>query len=151
MHVYYSLCTSLRPCPDGFVLGCLKPHHAPLVVEHWPKPGHVHGWPKQRSYYEGLISNFESRALYSVDDLNSPVSWCLQYGYGSVGGFFSLESYRNKTLGLFTFVELCKAVVAQGFTPWSVVRVWDTRVRNMTAKYGGCESKHTLKWSALGL
>ncbi len=80
-YVYYTR----RPCPDGFVLGSLKPHHTPLVVKHWDR---LRGWPKEMSYYEGLISNFESRALYSVDDLDSPVTWSLQHVYGSIGDCF---------------------------------------------------------------
>ncbi len=137
-----------RPCPDGFVLGSLKPHHTPLVLEHWT---HFNAWPKERHYFEVLISNFVSRALYSVDDLDSPVAWCLQYGYGSMGGLFSIEKFRNKNLGTFVTLEMSKAVAAQGFTPWSILRLRDTTMRKMTAKLGGYESKHTLKWTALGL
>ncbi len=145
---YLAVCTSLRQCPDGFVLGCLKPHHAPLVVEHW---GRLHGWPKEMSYFEGLISNFVSRALYSVDDLDSPVSCCVQHVYGSMGALFSLENFRNKSLGIFVATEMSKAVATQGFTPWSVLQVENTTSRKMAAKIGGLESKYTLKRSALGL
>ncbi|XP_064385665.1 uncharacterized protein LOC135334440 isoform X2 [Halichondria panicea] len=136
------------PCPDGFVLGSLKPHHTPLVVKHWDR---LRGWPKEMSYYEGLISNFESRALYSVDDLDSPVTWSLQHVYGSIGGLFSIEAFRENSLGSFVAMEMSKAVAAQGLTPWSVLQVENTTMRKMSAKLGGLESKYTLKRSALGL
>ena len=68
-----------------------------------------------------------------------------------MGGLFSIENVRNKNLGTFVTLEMIKAVAAQGFTPWSVLRLLDTTMKKMTAKLGGYESKHTLKWSALGL
>ncbi len=144
MHV----CTSRRTCPGGFVLGSLKPHHTPLVVEHW---GRLRGWPKEMSYFEDLISNFVSRALYSVDDRDSPVTWSLQHVYGCMGNLFSIEAFREKSLGSFVAIEMIKAVAAQGFTPWSVLQVENTTMRKMNAKLGGLESKYTLKRSALGL
>ncbi len=75
------MCITRRPCPDGFVLGSLKPHHTPLVLEHW---SHFNGWPKERPYFEAITSNFVSRALYSVDDLDSPVTWLWLWKYGGI-------------------------------------------------------------------
>ncbi|XP_064403361.1 glycine N-acyltransferase-like isoform X3 [Halichondria panicea] len=133
------------PCPDGFVLGHLNSRHIPLLAKHW---GKFHGWTSSPYYISKLILDFETIALYSVNDLDIPVAWILQNPFGRPSSIYITEEYRGMNLGTLLTVEMFKAVTSQGLIPETFTELGNN-FRNITAKLGGIESDYTLKWLLL--
>lgn len=137
------LISTYRPCPEGFVIGHLHTKHTSLVTKHWSK---LQGWPRHHSYVESLISDFDTKAIYSVHDLDSPVAWIMQYPFGRLAGLYTLKEYRHKEFGTLLTIELCKAIAASGLMPEALTEVHNGPSRRITAKLGFVESPHTLYW-----
>lgn len=129
-------------CPDGFVLGSLKPHHIPHVLIYYD---YYRGWPNELFFVKSSISNFISVALFHVDNLDYPVAWSFQLPCGRMSGLYSLEIFRKNNLGSFVAVEMARATAAEGFVPWTVLQVGNTVMRKMNTKNGGFETNYTVK------
>ena len=65
-----------------------------MVTAHWPR---LHDWPKKETYFQELITNYPTTALFHVDNLDMPVSYLVQFPCGQNFGF-TMESYRGKGL-----------------------------------------------------
>ncbi len=124
------------------MLGSLKPHHTSHVLNYFDR---YRGWPNEQSFIEALISNFDSTAVYCVDDLDYPVAWSIQYPFGKMGGLYALDKFRKRNLGLLVAQEMVRTTRARGFLPWSALRVENTIMRTVSAKFGGLESNYTVK------
>lgn len=107
-----------RSVPAGFTLGKLQLHHAKLVAENW---NFVNDWPSKVPYIESLISNFEHRALFTVDDSDTPIGWAIQKPNCELGMGFVMEKYRRKGYFATIMYNIASVTLAKGFYPLYVV------------------------------
>ncbi|XP_064398452.1 glycine N-acyltransferase-like [Halichondria panicea] len=128
------------PCPDGFTFGHLYGKHTSLVTKHLWK---FQDWPRVNSYYKSLISSFENRAIYSNDNMDSPVAWIVQYPFGRAGGLHTLKEYRDKHFGTLLSLEMSKVMESRGFMTWSITD--STATRKIMANMGLSESESRVK------
>ena len=128
------------------MLGSLRAQHTPLVTRHWRK---FDGWPRNTTYIQSLISDFHTKAVYSHDNLDTPVAWILQYPFGRLGGLYTLKEYRYKDFGTLLTVELSKAIAESGLMPEALTEVGNKGSRRITAKLGFVESHYHLNWLVL--
>ncbi len=129
-----------RPCPDGFTFGHLYGKHTSLVTKHLWK---FQDWPRVNSYYKSLISSFENRAIYSNDNMDSPVAWIVQYPFGRAGGLHTLKEYRDKHFGTLLSLEMSKVMESRGFMTWSITD--STATRKIMVNMGLSESESRVK------
>lgn len=116
--MYTLLTLTFSTAPEGFALGKLKLHHAELVAGNWI---YHDDYPNKLPYFKALISNFKSRALFAVDDPETPVSWILEEPNGEFGIAFTMEEYRGRRLFHTVHNNLICATVGSGdFTPFLV-------------------------------
>ena len=80
---------------DGLVFGKLGPHHAEMVASQWPR---LHHWPNKVAYFKELIESYCSSAIYSTENLDVPIAYCVQLPYGGQMFSYTDEKYRGKQL-----------------------------------------------------
>lgn len=123
-----------RACPDGYVLGELAPRHAEHVASYYD---YYNDWPNKMSYFEGMIRNFSSVAVYSVDDLNTPVAWAMQHPYGEQAHQYTLKEHRRKGLASIVKRRLCEKMITEGILPSYEVDVDDPNLEAISQLGGG--------------
>ncbi len=127
------------------MLGRLSPHHAPLLTKHW---GNSRGWAASIGYTTSIISELETRAVYPVSDLDTPVAWILQNSAGRPSSVYIIEEYRGKKIGTLLTAEMLRALVSNGLVTETLFEL-DSTFRNIPSKLGGILSDYTLKWLLL--
>lgn len=72
-------------------------------------------------FFKGLIRNFHSVGIFTIDDTDEPIAWCLQYGNARLGHLFVLEEYRRRGFASLLYQHICKQILADGLLPEVVV------------------------------
>ena len=131
VHSYTLLSPANRPCPEGFVLGKLKPQHLDYVVSQWHREMREKS-KHHLSYFDHMIRYCASAAIFQADDPIKPVSWVMQYPYGQLGHAFTHEEYRMKGFLIPTTRNVSKQIIADGDLPELVTldNAYSTVVKN---------------------
>ncbi len=82
--------------PEGYVLGRLQPHHAEMVASQWLR---LHGWPNKEPYFRELIKSYFCPAIYSLDNLEKPASYIVQFPCNQTFGYTD-DKYKGQHLVL---------------------------------------------------
>jgi len=104
-----------RACPEGIILGKLKPEHAVLVAPYWIQKAKDE--PNTQHYFESMIRNYHSVAAYQADDLTKPIGWGMQHPNGRMAHGYVFEEFRQKGLLTLLMRKMCKKIIGDGVLP----------------------------------
>lgn len=109
---------TFRECPSGYVLKSLEDYHAEFVSRYWDW---IFEDLDKVVFFKGLIKNFHSIGLFTVDKPDQPIAWCLQYSNGRLAHLFVVEEYRRKGFASLIYQRVCKEILDDGLLPEVVV------------------------------
>ena len=125
---------------EGYFTAELKPEHLDLLLTYhsfipsdWPREN-------QRTYFDFLIRNCCTVAVFQTEDPATLVGWQLQFPHGVAGYGYTFEEHRRKGLVEVLGRELMRKIITKGYIPeWLIVA--DNPAKNDLP----------LKWGALKL
>ena len=107
--------------------------NAEFVASHYD---YYNDWPTKTSWFEGMIRNFSSVAVYTSDNLSMPVAWAMQHPYGEQAHQYTLKEHRRKGLARVVKQTLCRKMVAEGIQPSYEVDVLDPNLESISQMGG---------------
>ena len=125
-----------RTCPDGFVLKNLEEHHSDIAAPLWP---HADSLPAKQSFFKLLIETYHSAGLFSQDEPDKPIAWCMQYPYGQPGNLYITEEYRRRGFASLLLEHMCKCIRADGLIPQVGVDDYNDGSKKLMQKFGFVE------------
>ena len=135
-----SMMNMCRSGVEGYFTAELKPEHLDLLLTYhsfipsdWPREN-------QRTYFDFLIRNCCTVAVFQTEDPATLVGWQLQFPHGVAGYGYTFEEHRRKGLAEVLGRELMRKIITKGYIPeWLIVA--DNPAKNDLP----------LKWGALKL
>ena len=121
--------------PDGFVVKKLEDHHAEFVSPYWN-----YFADNKEIFFKELIRNFHSVGLFSQDDLDKPVAWCMQNPSGHPSHLYVLEKYRRRGFASLMYTQICKYIQAEGFIPAVTTDASNPAAEGLSKKVGFVKS-----------
>ncbi len=124
----------IPPLPPGFTLDSLKEEEAEYICQFW----HYDLFPDKVAYFRWLISEFPQVCLR--DSKGKPISWCLQYEWGTDGARYTIEAYRNQGLYRWVFPAMTRLHYARSPVKENVeIEYGNTVSEHLAGKYRGAE------------
>ena len=133
---FHLLLTHNRACPEGLLLGQLKPEHATLVAAYWYP--NAKDQPNTQRYFESMIRNYHSVAAYQADDPTKPVGWAMQYPNGHFAHGYVLEEFRRRRLIELFAQEIFQKSIGDGVLPETTISL-DNPIRKVAVRLGMIE------------
>lgn len=99
--------------PKGYVLGKLHPHHAEMVASQWPR---LHDWPNKIPYFRELINSYFCPAIYSVDNLDEPASYIVQFPCNQTFGYTNSKHKSQHLVTLPGILYYISLLAMAGYT-----------------------------------
>lgn len=100
----------------------LKPEYAAFVTSYWPY------WRKRakdlqsaQQFFESMIRNFHSVAVFQSSDSRMPVAWMLQIPHGDMAHAYVLEEFRGNKLFSLCQQEMSRSIREDGDIPQATV------------------------------
>ena len=87
-------------------------------------------------FFEGLINNFHSVGMFTIDNPDQPIAWCLQYSNARLGHLHVLEEHRRKGFACLLYQHICGEIIADGLIPEVVVDEHNHIGINLVKKLG---------------
>ena len=125
-----------RTYPDGFVLKSLKEHHSDIVAPLWP---HSDNLPVKQLFFKLMIKTYHSVGLFSQDEPDKPIAWCMQYPYGQPSNLYITEEYRRRGFASLLLEHMCKRIRADGLIPQAGVDDYNDGSKKLMQKFGFVE------------
>jgi ribosomal protein S18 acetylase RimI-like enzyme len=127
-----------RECPEGYILKPLKSDHAEFVSRYWE-------WifvdfADKIKFFEGLINNFHSVGLFTTENPDQPIAWCLQYSNARLAHLYVMEEHRRKGFACLLYQYICEEIIADGLLPEVVVDEHNYIGINLVEKLGFSKS-----------
>ena len=108
-------------CPTGFKLRKLEEKHCQLIAPYWIG---IDDLQVKQTFFKVLIKKFHSVGLFTEEDPNTPIAWCVQYPAGQPGHLYVTEPYWRR--GFATLIMkhnvMCKCILEDGLIPRVVVQ-----------------------------
>ena len=123
-----------RTCPAGFLLRKLSKDHADIVAPYWQAEVDIRA---KQSLFRVLIKYFHSVGLFTTDEPNTPVAWCMQYPNGHLSHLYVTEPFRRKGFASLLILHMCKYIQEDGLLPEA--SVLDPGVVDLFKKIGFIE------------
>ena len=108
MHLIHRTCFT---CPSGFVLKILNEEHSEVVAPSWPA---IDDLQAKQALFKVLIKCFHSVGLFSKEDPNTPIGWCMQYPTGQPAHLYVTEPYRRRGFATLIMKHMCKCIQEDG-------------------------------------
>ena len=132
--------TTVRPCPEGFIVKCLEEQHAEVVAPTWSYTDNLQA---KISYFKQFIKHLHSVGIFSKEDPDKPVAWCTQYVYGQPAHLYVTDEYRRRGFASLMMEHMCECIQADGLLPGIGVDLDNARGMELMkkmgfVKYGNC-------------
>ena len=142
LHIYSRLTISVnlhhagiyRTCPAGFLLRKLSEDNADIVAPYWQAEVDIRA---KQSLFRVLIKYYHSVGLFTTDEPNTPVAWCMQYPNGHLSHLYVTEPFRRKGFASLLILHMCKYIQEDGLLPEA--SVLDPGVVDLFKKIGFIE------------
>lgn len=72
-------------------------------------------------FFEGLINNFHSIGMFTINNPAQPIAWCLQYSNARLAHLYVMEEYRRKGFASLLYQHICGEIFAGDLLPAVVV------------------------------
>ena len=132
------LCTDIhRECPEGYILKPLKGDHAEFVSRYWEW---IFDHSDKIKFFEGLINSFHSVGMFTIDNPDQPIAWCLQYSNARLAHLYVVEEHRRKGFASLLYQHICGEIIADGLLPEVVVDEHNSIGINLVEKLGFIKS-----------
>ena len=106
-------------CPTGFKLRKLEEKHCELIAPYWIG---IDDLQTKQTFFEVLIKNFHSVGLFTEEDPNTPIAWCVQYPNGRPGHLYVTEPYRRMGFATLIMKHMCRCILEDGLIPGVAVQ-----------------------------
>lgn len=103
-----------RPCLDGFVLSHLEERHAEVLAQSWPYFNNISA---RTHYFKNLLKQLNSVGIFSQEDPDTPIAWCVEYVYGQPANLFVKAEYRRRGFASLMMRHMCECIEAKGLVP----------------------------------
>ena len=113
----------------------LSEEHPEVVAPSWPA---IDDLQAKQALFKILIKNFHSVGLFSQEDPNTPIGWCMQYPTGQPAHLYVTEPYRRKGFATLIMKHICRCIREDGLIP--EVSVEDRGVKDLMVKIGFVEN-----------
>ena len=107
-----------REYPVGYILKPLEEHHADFISRYWEW---IFNDSDKIIFFKGLIKHFHSVGMFTSDNPDQPIAWCLQYGNARLAHLYVMEEYRRKGFASLLYQHICEKIMADGLFPEVVV------------------------------
>jgi predicted GNAT family acetyltransferase len=108
-----------RICPTGFKLMKLQEKHCELIAPYWMG---IDDLQARQAFFKVLIKRFHSIGLFTEENPNTPIAWCLQYPAGRPGHLYVTEPYRRRGFATLIMKHMCRCMLEDGLIPQVAVR-----------------------------
>lgn len=125
-----------RTCPEGFILRKLKEQHAEVVAPSWPGLDDLQA---KQNFFKSLIKAFHSIGLFSQEDPDEPIAWCLQHPNGHPGHLYVTEKYRRRGFASLLMKHMCKYIQEDGLVPEACVEESNDCAQKLMKRIGFVE------------
>ena len=130
-----------RLLPQGYIIGKLQPHHAKMVTAHWPR---LHGWPNKEPYFAELIKHYYCPAVYSLDNLDEPASYAVQFPCNQSFGYTDEKHWGQRLVNIPGLCYIISGLGIEEFSPCEEEVSFQARISVFT-EVGGHASGYNVK------
>ena len=121
---------------EGYFTAELKPEHLDLLLTYhsfipsdWPREN-------QRTYFDFLIRNCCTVAVFQTEDPATLVGWQLQFPHGVTGYGYTFEEHRRKGLAEVLGRELMRKIITKGYIPEWLIAADNPAKNDLSLKWG---------------
>ena len=120
-------------CPEGFVIRELEELHTDTVSQSWT---HSENREAKRNHFKSLIKRFHSVGVFSVEDRDTPIAWCMQHPFGQPAHLHVTKNYRRKGFASLVLQHICKRIQDDGLVPEICTEWCNTPAKELMKKVG---------------
>ena len=129
---------------EGYSLRSLEEVHADHVVSFWPYFNHL---PNRIAFFKVLIRNHHSVGIFTEEEPDKPIAWCVQYLFGAAGNLYVMENYRRRGFASLLMEHMCKCIQEDGMVPYVGVSLNNDAGTKLFNKIGFVEFSKCFKIS----
>ena len=124
-------------CPTGFKLMKLEENHCELIAPYWTG---IDDLQAKQTLFKVLIKIFHSVGLFTEEDPNTPIAWCVQYPNGWPAHLYVTEPYRRRGFATLIMKHMCKCILEDGLIPGVAVQKQNLIAKDLMEKMGFVEN-----------
>ena len=79
----------------------------------------------KQKFFEVLIRNHHCAGIFTKEEGDEPIAWCIQYPSGSPGNLFVTEKYRKRGFASWLLEYMCKCIEEDGMVPHVCVDIFN--------------------------
>ena len=97
----------------------LEENHYELIAPYWTG---IDDLQAKQALFKVLIKSFHSIGLFTEEDPNAPIAWCVQYPNGRPAHLYVTEPYRRRGFATLIMKHMCKCILQDGLIPGVAVQ-----------------------------
>ena len=103
---------------------------------YWP---YTDDFQARQDFFKSLIERFHSVGLFTEEDEDTPVAWCMQHPFGQPAHLYVTQEYRRRGFASLLMGHMCKCIQAEGLMPEAAVEWNNNHGRKLMKKLGFVE------------
>ena len=127
-------------------MNSLEEHHAEYVADYWP---YSESLEARRNHFRTLIKRSHSVGIFTEEDPDTPVAWCMQYGFGQLAHLYVTEKYRRQGLAQLLVEHMGRRIQEDGLIPEAAVEWRNTKCKELMKKLGFVEYNKHMKFFSI--